>query len=415
MAQRPVAITLVATLVVVAVLTTGGLTVLSVQRRQLLENLDATLSQRADDLVSSELDLRERPLTLANLAGDDAIVQIVGADGTLLAASDNGIDVAPIGPAGPDGQVIRTVGSLPVEDDEYRVLSRPIDTDRGPAVVHVATNTDDLREVIARLRAALWSVIPAAALVMSLLVWILVGRTLRPVEAIRREVAAIGGSDLDHRVSPPATGDEIDRLATTMNEMLDRRAEAARRQQQFVADASHELRSPIARMRTELDVQPDAVIAPVSPDSEQPVRSPLDSGLRRSLSEEVDHLTALVDDLLHLARSDSTSTAWFVGRSISTTSCSTRRDAFVPTPSSRSISRRCRPLICSAIRTSFVGWCATCSTTPPAMPGRVSRSRCVKATPTRRPTTPHSPPIAIRRRHTTHRVTHPAWSARGRA
>jgi len=71
----------------------------------------------------------------------------------------------------------------------------------------------------------------------------LVGRTLRPVEAIRAEVAAMGGSALDRRVPEPGGDDEIARLAQTMNAMLDRVETAARRQQQFVADASHELRT----------------------------------------------------------------------------------------------------------------------------------------------------------------------------
>ena len=125
---------------------------------------------------------------------------------------------------------------------------------------------------------------------ISAVVWALVGRTLRPVERIRSEVAAIDGGDTSHRISPPATGDEIERLAVTMNDLLERQDVASRRQRQFVADASHELRSPLARMRTELDVgrtdggEADEVVA--------------------SISDEVDHLTALVDDLLHLARSD---------------------------------------------------------------------------------------------------------------
>jgi signal transduction histidine kinase len=125
-------------------------------------------------------------------------------------------------------------------------------------------------------------------------VWWLVGRTLRPVEAIRREVAGIGagGAGLDRRVPVPAGDDEVSRLARTMNGMLDRIEDAARRQQRFVADASHELRSPLARVRAEVEVDlahpggadPDATAA--------------------SVLAEVVAMQHLVDDLLALARAD---------------------------------------------------------------------------------------------------------------
>ena len=81
-----------------------------------------------------------------------------------------------------------------------------------------------------------------------------VGRTLRPVERIRAQVADIGVAELDRRVPEPAGDDEIARLAVTMNEMLARLEHSVRRQQRFVADASHELRTPLTRMRAELEV-----------------------------------------------------------------------------------------------------------------------------------------------------------------
>ena len=86
---------------------------------------------------------------------------------------------------------------------------------------------------------------PAVVLVLGVLTWWLIGRVLRPVDTMRAQMAEITASNLGGRIPEPGTGDEIDRLARTMNETLDRVEDAVRRQQRFVADASHELRSPL--------------------------------------------------------------------------------------------------------------------------------------------------------------------------
>jgi signal transduction histidine kinase len=84
--------------------------------------------------------------------------------------------------------------------------------------------------------------------------WRVVGRTLAPVEAIRRQVAEISAKELSLRVPEPGTGDEIHKLAETMNTMLGRLEDSVAGQRAFLSDAAHELRSPVAAMRTELDV-----------------------------------------------------------------------------------------------------------------------------------------------------------------
>jgi signal transduction histidine kinase len=274
-------ITAVAALAAAVVLTVAGSVLLVVQREQLFDALDASLGRQADDLSSSGLDLSDPPLEIANLAGDDSAVQIVAADGVVLAATANAVDAPPIGAPAAE-TVIRTTDTLPIEDDEY--------------TVHVATNTDDLRDVMARLRATLWVVVPVATLGLCVVVWWLVGRTLRPVEAIRTEVAAIGAQDLTRRLPRPGTGDEIDRLVATMNEMLGRLAAASEAQHRFIADASHELRSPLSRMRAGLD------LARADPTAEP-------RAVYTELATELRDLTALVDDLLALARADAGSLA----------------------------------------------------------------------------------------------------------
>jgi signal transduction histidine kinase len=132
---------------------------------------------------------------------------------------------------------------------------------------------------------------------LGVVVWWLVGRTLRPVEAIRSEVAEIGATELHRRVPEPATGDEIARLATTMNAMLARLEDATRQQQRFVADASHELRSPLTRIRTEAEVALAGV--------DRAGRDGVDvEATLASVLEDTAELQHLVDDLLHLARAD---------------------------------------------------------------------------------------------------------------
>jgi signal transduction histidine kinase len=121
--------------------------------------------------------------------------------------------------------------------------------------------------------------------------WVLTGRALRPIEHMRSEAAQISEGALDRRLAVPHTADEVSRLATTLNEMLQRLDEAAAARRRFVADASHELRSPVAAMRAMLDVT-----AAGSPDP----------GLLGALDAEVARLEQLVGDLLALARSDQT-------------------------------------------------------------------------------------------------------------
>jgi signal transduction histidine kinase len=117
------------------------------------------------------------------------------------------------------------------------------------------------------------------------------------VEDIRREVAAIGDDALDHRVSVPASDDEIGRLAVTMNQMLARLEDASRRQRNFVADASHELQSPITSLRTQLEV------AMAHDHNDWPA-------LATRLLGDTDQMERLVRDLLFLARTSSEEEAW---------------------------------------------------------------------------------------------------------
>lgn len=282
-------ITLVAVIVLAVVLSATGALLLAVQRNQQLANLDTSLSRRADDVAGLIDDPGDSPRVLASQAGDDAVVQVVDG-GRIVAGTPNAVSLAPIATPPVGRESIATVSTLPVEDDRYRLLSRRISSAEGEVVVHVAENLDDADDVNRALLVALLFAVPMSVAVLSALVWILVGRALRPVEALRSEVADIRGTDLARRVTKPASGDEIERLAGTMNSMLDRVQDATDRQQRFVGDASHELRSPLTRMRAELEV--DLADA----DTSDLVAT------HESVLAEATELSALLDDLLLLAR-----------------------------------------------------------------------------------------------------------------
>jgi signal transduction histidine kinase len=145
-------------------------------------------------------------------------------------------------------------------------------------------------ESVGVLVASLAVAVPVVLALLAALVWWLSGRVLRPVELMRAEVAGIRGGDLHRRLPVSDAHDEISRLARTLNEMLARVEEATVHQRRFVADASHELRGPLTRLRSELEVamaHPDLAEAPET---------------LASLHAEVTGLQELVEDLLFLAR-----------------------------------------------------------------------------------------------------------------
>ena len=160
----------------------------------------------------------------------------------------------------------------------------------GTVTVAVASPLDSAQRSAETLGRGLWLLTALLTLGVGVLAWFIAGRALRPVEAIRSEVLAITSTTMHRRVPVPAGRDEVQRLAATMNEMLDRLEEASNRQREFVSDASHELRSPVASMRAELEVAlraPDRV-------EWQP--------LATRLLAENERLGRLVADLLELAR-----------------------------------------------------------------------------------------------------------------
>ncbi len=166
----------------------------------------------------------------------------------------------------------------------------------GPRTARVtvvaATSTSTIEQSGHTLRLLLLGLLPVMLLVLGLVAWRVIGAALAPVESLRRGAERIDEASADdERLPVPPTRDEIAALATTLNEMLARVAGARRTQRAFVADAAHELRSPLASMRTQLEVA-----------QHLGDRSDLTVGLLA----EVERLSSLVEDLLLLARSTDT-------------------------------------------------------------------------------------------------------------
>lgn len=159
----------------------------------------------------------------------------------------------------------------------------------------VAADIGNVIRSIDRIQAIMWVVIPLAVLAVVLLAWLLTGRALRPVEQITEQVEEINAGTLGDRVPQPGTGDEIDRLATTMNTMLNRLEHNDTRLRQFVSDASHELRTPVAVLRSEAEL---ALKQPQNASAGE---------LATGVLGEAERLQRIVDDLLVLARHDENS------------------------------------------------------------------------------------------------------------
>jgi signal transduction histidine kinase len=263
-------------------------------RDDLDEAIDESLAARAGALAvvaqRSGSDLGDAgPAALGE--PDEAFSQVLGADGRVLAARGrvSGRALPPrlvrIGAREPVRVDMKVTGL----DGTVRVLARPLPGTPG-AVVVVGQSLGDRDETLTGLLVSFGIGGPIAVLVASLLGYGLATGTLRPVEAMRRRAAAVSLSAGDEALPLPEAHDEVRRLGETLNEMLDRLRRSFERERRFVADASHELRTPIAVLKTELETllrrdhppeMHDALVA---------------------AADEADHLARLAEDLLVLAR-----------------------------------------------------------------------------------------------------------------
>jgi signal transduction histidine kinase len=300
--------TALALCVVGAALIIAAVALVVLLHRSMVGDVDAQARMRLAAVVS----LVRRsgvPPTLAGSDDDGTIAEVVVSGGRSVARSpliQGSETLAAFTPRG-DEVVVRTLKRPLAGGDAYRVAAQRIGAQRvgaqrvgaqrvgargGTVVVYAGASLEHVTESANALRLLLAVGVPLLLLFVGFTTWTLVGRSLEPVEAIRRQVTEISVTALDRRVPEPGTADEIDRLARTMNEMLARLDAAARRQRSFVADASHELHSPLATIRARLEV------ALAHPDG---VDWPRTAGW---WLQEQARLERLIDNLLVLAQAD---------------------------------------------------------------------------------------------------------------
>lgn len=186
-------------------------------------------------------------------------------------------------------RAVNGIVSMNIAGQPMRVITAAVGVNR----LTIAIPLRPYEQPLARFGTVVSAAIPIALLIAILGGYWLSGRALQPVDAITREARTITARNLDRRLALPEARDELRLLSETLNGMLDRIETSYKRVAQFTADASHELRSPVALMRT------TAEVALRRPRDEEEYRDALQQVLR-----EGERLSHLIDDLLLLARSD---------------------------------------------------------------------------------------------------------------
>ncbi|MBS1836913.1 MAG: HAMP domain-containing histidine kinase [Actinobacteria bacterium] len=192
----------------------------------------------------------------------------------------------------PQGRLVlfgRVGPSLPNAADAVEA-TRKVPTQWGNLTIHAVSPLDEIDRSVGALSGALWLGLPLLVFAAGAMTWVITGQALAPVAAMTRRVRELSSTNLDARVPVPPTEDEVALLARTMNDMLDRLEKASVKQRQFVSDASHELRSPVASIRTQIETAlryPDDVDWPA---------------IARTVLAEDDRLDHLVGNLLAMAR-----------------------------------------------------------------------------------------------------------------
>src|SRR3954447_2079858 len=262
--------------------------------------LDQDLRLRGQDL-SVVVAHRAAPLTAESggrlIERGESFAQLLDAHGTVVDAT-RPVGSRPLIDAAEVRRALRSATfldrpSVPGLDEPARLLAISVNRDGQPFVLVVGGTRENRAETLRSLRTKLLIAGPVALLLATGLGYLLAGTGLRAVDAMRRRAADISADRPGDRLPVPPANDELRRLGTTLNEMLARLGEALEREREFVADAGHELRTPLALLRAELDY------ALHHAEDEQELREAV-----AEASAETDRLVQLAGDLLLIAGSD---------------------------------------------------------------------------------------------------------------
>ena len=296
--------TLLSVLLAAGILTMSAVVLVNVTRSRIEAAIVEDATERAAELVA----LAGAGALADPLPGPDTelFAQVVDGTGAVVGADVSLAGQGPLPGSVPalGGRTVTRVETLYdptgtssddlVAEGPYVVVTEAVRLDGGTGGVRVAASLEDAAVAVTATLPLSIVGIPLLAGAVGVITWFLTGRALHPVERMRAEAERISGTELDRRLPVPGTADEIHALAETLNRMLDRIEGSATEMRRFVADASHELQSPLTSLGAMVDVTrlgtADAELSAVLDD----------------LGAEIDRMQRLVGDLLFLARHDET-------------------------------------------------------------------------------------------------------------
>jgi heavy metal sensor kinase len=289
-------------LLAIAVAAVGAFVVVRL-RSDLTADFDRSLHKAATQIRGGyerqgTVELRSLSGTVLHILPADSGSQLVAADGTV--AYRSGPDLPRESLITPDqrravlaGHDLRTTTHGRSDSEPFRVYATAVNRGRERDVLVVASSLESVEAAVSRVRTLMLIAGPALLLVIAAGGWWLARRALLPVTRLTERAERIEVDRLDERVPVPRTADEISRLAVTLNRMLDRLERGVEDKRRLVADASHELRGPLAVMRSEIDVT--LAVDDLDPEAAR---------VLQSTRQEVERMTLTVENLLTLARFD---------------------------------------------------------------------------------------------------------------
>ncbi len=292
-----VRVTVATTALLALALIVGAVVLALWLRGALMADTDGVL----DDQIGSVIQLAGEgglPRVLDSVGEETGQIQVIGSNRAVLSVSPGvaasaRLDVV----AAPDlgARVSDIVDGSAIDGhpgERYRLIARTVSTPTGVVTVYGVSTLRSADRAVRTLTFSLLAGIPLLVALTAALTWRAVGGALAPVDRMRADADAIEAAPMGRRLTAPAGGDELARLAATLNHMLERVDDSVRSQRRFAADASHELRSPLAAARAQLEV---GLAYP------QHVDWPLTAG---EVLVEIERLERLSRELLALASVD---------------------------------------------------------------------------------------------------------------